>query len=75
MNAPLGVLNSLDAPFGCSLTDSAYKICSRGAIKRLHSIHSIFHLLCIIRWDIAKKSRHWCAGIFMCRVECLELSV
>ena len=41
MNAPLGVLNSLDAPFGCSLTDSAYKICSRGAIKRLHSIHSI----------------------------------
>ena len=39
------VLNSLEAASGSSLTDDGYKICSRGAIGRLHSIHSIFHLL------------------------------
>ena len=45
MNAPHGVLNSLEAASGSSLTDDGYKICSRGAIKRLHSITSIFRLL------------------------------
>jgi len=45
MNAPHGVLNSLEAASGSLLTDDGYKLCSRGAIKRLHSITSIFHLL------------------------------
>ena len=49
MNAPSGVLNSLEAASGSSLTDDGYKICSRDAIKRLHSIHSIFHLLIKIK--------------------------
>jgi len=43
--SPEGVLNSLEAASGSSLTDDGYKICSRGAIGRLHSIRSIFHLL------------------------------
>ena len=42
---PERVLDSLEAASGSSLTDDVYKICSRGAIKRLHSIHSIFRLL------------------------------
>ena len=39
-----GVLNSLESASGSSLTDDGYKICSRGAIRRIHSISSIFHL-------------------------------
>ena len=44
-DSPERVLDSLEAASGSSLTDDGYKICSRGAIKRLHSIHSIFRLL------------------------------
>ena len=38
------VLNSLESASGSSLTDDGCKICSRGAIGRLHSSASIFHL-------------------------------
>ena len=55
---PERVLNSLEAASGSSLTDDVCKICSRGAIKRIHSITSIFHL-------IYEKSRHWGVSGFL----------
>ena len=44
MKAPLGVLNGLDSSAESSLSADESKADSRSAIKRCHSIFSIFHL-------------------------------
>ena len=45
MKAPSGVLVDLELSATSSLMADRYKPGSRGAIKRIHSINSIFHLL------------------------------
>ena len=49
MKAPLGVLFDLELSATSSLMADRYKPGSRGAIKRIHSINSIFHLLLKIK--------------------------